>query len=470
MKRPQLLDTLNQPWALVESKLMEIRAIYLRHLGGEKIDLAALEDKLGEPLNKTDERFTVHGDVAVIPVHGVMAKRMNMFTRVSGGVSTQMLASDLDILANDPAIKSVIASFDTPGGTVDGTPALLAAFRALGQRKRLVAHVDGMMASAGYWVGSAADEIFIDSEVSQVGSIGVVATHVDMSEANAKEGRKVTNIVSGKFKAIESEDEPLSDAGREQIQARCDHIYSLFVRDVAANRGVTVDEVIEKMADGRMFIGTQAIDAGLVDGVSTLPALIDALASGRVRDLMGDGADPNTNATKRRAPTRAKHAREADMNLEALDLNTLQEQRPDLVENIVSRLNTEHEAALNDAVAQAVNAERERIQAIEAHSMPGCEDLINTLKFDPSVTADTAASRVLKHLRETATQRGSALMVDAPRPVPHEEPPSDDPKDFESLVRSAQAAGKSRAEAIKEVVRSHPEAHARYVSGRRSVA
>ena len=133
------------------------------------------------------------------------------------------------------------------------------------------------MASAGVWIGTAADRVLITNKTDIVGSIGVVTQHIDRSERNRKMGIKVTEIFSGKFKRIASDHAPLSEDGREVIQAHLDYIYTIFVETVAEYRGVTVDDVLARMADGRQFIGQQAIDAGLVDDFATLTQLIGRL-------------------------------------------------------------------------------------------------------------------------------------------------------------------------------------------------
>jgi len=132
-----------------------------------------------------------------------------------------------------------------------------------------------MVASAAYYIASAADKIFISGDMPPIGSIGVVTSHIDYSKMDERHGIKETEIYAGKYKRIASYVEPLSQEGREYIQDRVDYIYSIFVNDVAKYRGVSVDTVLKNMADGQIFIGRQALDAGLVDGVSTFDQLLD---------------------------------------------------------------------------------------------------------------------------------------------------------------------------------------------------
>src|SRR5581483_1697254 len=259
----RLLDVLNAPWAIVPEKLLEIREIYFTHLRGEKIDLRAIEARLGQPLNNQKQGYEVVDGVAVLAVEGVIAKRMNLFTRVSGGVSTQLVERDFKAALADDRAHSILLSVDSPGGNVDGVFELARAIYDARGRKPVVALANGMMASAAYWISSAADRVLITGETTQVGSIGVVATHTD--------------ITAGKYKRIASEHKPLDDEARAAIQEQVDHVYSVFVNEVARHRGTDVETVLDKMADGRIFLGSKAIDAGLVDGVSTEADLVRQL-------------------------------------------------------------------------------------------------------------------------------------------------------------------------------------------------
>ena len=269
-----VLQVLTSPWAIIPDNLFEIQEIYATHLRGEKIDIKAVELAIGEPLNNEQKPYEVHNKIAVIPIHGVIAKRMNLFSQISGGTSTQKLGNDLMEAIRDPDIEAILLDVDSPGGTVDGTEDAANLILAARHKKPTVAWTDGMMASAAYWIGSAAEKVYISGKTPTVGSIGVVATHVDYSEYEKREGIKTTEVYAGKYKRIASEHKPLSKEGLQSIQDRVDYFYSLFVDAVAENRGVSAETVQSDMADGQLYIGQQAINAGLVDGVSTFDRLI----------------------------------------------------------------------------------------------------------------------------------------------------------------------------------------------------
>ena len=386
----KILDILNAPWAIEPSSLLEIQAIYATHLRGEKIDIQAIEARLGRPLVNEQAAYQVIDGVAVLSINGVMAKRMNMFGQISGGMSTQIATRDLLQAADDPNVHSIIQVWDTPGGTVDGTSAFANAIRKVGQRKTVIALADGKMASAGVWAGSAASKIYIADITTEVGSIGVAAQHIDTSGADAQDGIKRTDIYAGKYKRIASNTGPLSEAGLKSLQDQVDYTYSLFVQAVAANRGVSVDTVLENMADGRMFIGEQAISAGLVDGVSTLGELIDQLNQDRTRGHNSSSAGV------------------------AHQSQTTQKGKSMLTAEQVA---AEHPAIAAAFIAQGAAAERTRILAVEGQLIPGHEALIASLKADGTSTAGDAAMAVNAAEKQLRITQAAASANDAPKPL-----------------------------------------------------
>jgi signal peptide peptidase SppA len=388
----KLLDVLTAPWAIEPAKLLEIQAIYATHLRGDKIDIAAIEAKLGRPLDNSQQSYQIQDGVAILPVEGVIAKRANLFSQISGGASTDLLARDFKSALQDPAVHSIILAIDSPGGTVDGTITLAQLVAA--SSKPVVALASGTMASAAYWIGSAANAVYITDATTIVGSIGVVATHTDVSQAQASAGIKTTEIAAGKYKRIASSYEPLSKEGRQTIQDQVDYTYALFVDAVAQHRGTSAKQVLAKMADGRIFIGQQALDAGLVDAITTQDALVSQL---------------NAQRASGQPPARASqtHTRPAPTNPKDASMQTTREtiaaDAPDVL------------AALQ---AEGASAERARIQAIEAQAIPGHEALIAALKYDGKSTAGDAAIAILAAEKQQRNAKAAALAADAPQALP----------------------------------------------------
>ncbi len=414
-----LIDFLTSPWAIMPEKLLELQAVYAVHFRGEKIDIAAVEASLGRPLSNEQQEYQVRdGGIAVLNIAGVMANKANMFTRVSGGASAQMLTQQVSSMRADPRVRGVVLDFDTPGGSVFGIPAMAAEIRALASEKPTVSVSTGMMASAGYWTGSAANAVYISGETDYIGSIGVVATH----SYNPREtGPKTTEITAGKYKRMASDNAPLTQEGKAYIQQQVDQIYGAFVDAVATNRRVSASAVLENMADGRIFIGQQAINAGLVDGIATVETMVERMAT-----------DPAKFAARRKAVF-ALGAPSVAAGVAAVEDVPAQADEPVLpvvIENVPQGTTTmtpqEQAAAWAAANAEAyaliraegAAAERSRIAGVREQSMPGHEKLIDALAADGKTTPGEAAMAVNAAERAKIGAAATARANDAPALVP----------------------------------------------------
>lgn len=403
-----LLELVTGCWAIEPDKLREIQAIYATHLRGERIDVQALEARLGRPLHAEQQEYTVEqGGVAVLQASGVVAPKANLFMQVSGGISTRMLTRQLESAAVDARVSSIVLAMDTPGGNVLGVPELAATVYELAQKKPIVIHTSETLASAGYWIGGAANAVYISGPVVEVGSIGVVVTRNYNPGATGQQ----EHIVAGKYKRLAKANEPLSAESRAVVQADVDYVYSLFVDDVAKYRGTTSEQVLERMADGRVFRGQQAIDAGLVDGVSSLDALVEQMAT-----------NPASFSARRKArfagkPKGAPQSTGAGAAQE--DDNPATSGNPSM-DTQVTRESLQKDHAPLFAALQAefttmgATQERERIAAVRATVVPGHEALVETLAFDGKTTAAEAALQVNAAVRLAHTTAAQAHADDAP--------------------------------------------------------
>ena len=199
-----------------------------------------------------------------------------------------------------------------------------------------------------------------------------------------------------------------------EAEAQLDYLYTVLVDAVAQHRGVTAEAVLQHMADGRLFTGDLAVRAGLADGMTTLAALVDQLAS-----------RPDMFRKRRKArigavallSTGASHM-EQDPKPVEMTREALQREYPALCDQLRS-----------EARAEGAAAERGRIQAVRAQSLRGHEELIDKLAFDGTTTGPEAAVAVLNAERATADRRAADLLADTPAPLPAAvtESASDDP-------------------------------------------
>ena len=217
--------------------------------------------------------YTRHGDVGVIDIKGTLYTGRTGIFRLFGVLGYEDIEEAMYMGLKDTKAKRLMLNVESPGGAVVGLKPLVEVIRALSEVKSVGAYATTAN-SAAYWLASTADHITLD-EMGEAGSIGCISVHTEYSKAYEKEGVTKTVIRAGENKALANTFEPLSDKAKEQIQYAVNKARDMFVQGVAQNRGVTVATVESQFGQGKVFIGTDAVNAGLVDSVGTFQ---DALA------------------------------------------------------------------------------------------------------------------------------------------------------------------------------------------------
>ena len=261
------------PWAILPNKLAILAEIVIRHASGEKLDAEEIQAQIHGATRPPERRVN---KVAVLPLFGMIFPRANLMTDVSGATSAEKFGAQFADLINAPEIDAIILDVDSPGGNVQGIEELSRQIYDARGRKPIVAVANHTMASAAYWIGTAADEIVV-APSGEVGAIGVFAVHEDISEALAQEGIKMTVIKAGKYKAEGLPYEPLSEEAKAFYQTMVSESYDVFVNAVARNRGVEPALVKDGFGEGRMVRARQAVDLGMADRVGTLDETISLL-------------------------------------------------------------------------------------------------------------------------------------------------------------------------------------------------
>ncbi|MEO5348006.1 MAG: S49 family peptidase, partial [Magnetococcus sp. YQC-9] len=225
--------------------------------------------------NGSNDLIVTPGGIAIVPIHGTLAKRVGAVEAASGLTGYASIKEMILDAATDPAVRAILLDIDSPGGEVGGVFDLAAMIREARQAKPVWALADDAF-SAAYLLASAAERIYLP-QTAGVGSIGVIAVHVDESERDAQEGRRYTTVFAGARKNDFSSHAPLSDDGRNRLQAEVERIYGLFVSTVAANRNLSEEAI--RATEATICFGSDAIVAGLADRVGTLrEALADLSA------------------------------------------------------------------------------------------------------------------------------------------------------------------------------------------------
>jgi len=265
-------------WGMSEAKTIEHITSRLVLVEREPPDLVA---KLYHPGSASPSAVKLDvprasGTVAVVPIRGVIYQRRNWM----GDVFTEELSAMIGGLVRNETIGAIVLDVDSPGGTVSGTPELAEEIRGHRGAKPIYSLSNPEMASAAYWIGSAADKTFVTPS-GEVGSVGVWTVHVDMSKMLEEAGLKVTAISAGKYKLEGNPWEPLGDEAREAIQADVDLYYDQFVEAVAKSRNRRATTVRNGFGEGRMVTAQEAVDEGMVDGIATMGELLGALVPKR---------------------------------------------------------------------------------------------------------------------------------------------------------------------------------------------
>ena len=271
------------PLGILPSKAEELEAA----LTSGNLDARTLKALTG---SRHDRQISpTSGSVAVIPLFGVLMPRPSFWTRWFGGTDLEGFGARFDDAVANEDVKDVIVYVDSPGGSVHLTPETAdRVFRARG-KKRIIAVIDGLGASAAYWLACQADQVVLNPS-GLAGSIGVFMMHTEFSKMDSDEGITRTIIRAGRHKAEGNAFEPLPSDAAARMQARVDEFYDLFVAHVARARGSDPDEVRNGYGEGAVLSPQQAMTAGLVDRIATLEDVLGELGvhASAIRDARAE--------------------------------------------------------------------------------------------------------------------------------------------------------------------------------------
>lgn len=246
----------DEPWLITPEKHRAIQRALDSRMTARADDSPMMVTVAKEPENEPEQ----NGKQLVIPVFGIIGKRLSWMETECGGYDLQSLEDALDVAEDEDSITEILLHIDSPGGTVTGVPEMAARIARI--NKKVVAFTDTKMCSAAYYLASGADEIYC-TESADVGSIGVYAIYMDYSRQLANDGVAVNAISAGTDKLMGAWFKPMSDADRAKLQADVDKIYARFKGHVSAHRTDIPDSAMQ----GNVFDGEDAVANGLVDGV-----------------------------------------------------------------------------------------------------------------------------------------------------------------------------------------------------------
>lgn len=217
------------------------------------------------------------GSVAIVPIYGALMPRGGWFSTGMDSVRAQVR----DYAANAD-VSAIVLDIDSPGGSVAGTMETAAEVKAAAGQKPVIAVANTLAASAAYWIASQASE-FVIAPSADVGSIGAMILHQDVSGMLEQWGVKMTMIRSAQspMKNEAHPFGPLTEDATAFLQARADEAGGDFIKAVAAGRRTSQANVRETFGQGRVFGAREALSRGMVDRIATLDDVIGGLQQKR---------------------------------------------------------------------------------------------------------------------------------------------------------------------------------------------
>lgn len=488
----RILDALyGQPWAITQEWLSTIVAIASRELS----DLEAVRTRAGEPAGET-RGTAIRDDAAIIPITGPIFRRANLFARISGATSIELLARDFQAALDNPAVRRIVLEIDSPGGEVSGINEFAELVYSARATKPITAYIGNLGASAAYWIAAAASEIVIDA-TAIVGSVGVVAA-------------MPTDRPDGELEFTSSQSpnkrpDVQTSAGRSQVQSLIDATADVFIDAVAQYRGVSRRTVMTDFGGGGMLVGAAAVKAGMADRIGSLegvlgrPAAQDiAVLSRRAKEaslvLPAPGAPPpaasqregrplavlpvsveeifmsdETQAVATPAPAAAPPAPPAMPAPPQLNLSdpAVRAQFEAYTAELQTSYRQQYELAMQ-AAAETARAEFERFRAAEQqrHALLSFAQHVTTPTIARPTTIAYTADQVVDLLATPTAEKMQKLMTDALDGAllvaggvagSSRGGESDQGGEWDALVLAYQQQGMAATDAIKAAARKRPD-------------
>jgi signal peptide peptidase SppA len=421
------------PLLIARPKLEVILGVVARKLAG---------DTLATPPPTTLEVSMLGGlqnleGIAILPVLGTLVRRSSYLGAASGLTSYHDIEAQACQAFADPMVKAVLLEIDSSGGEASGVFDLAQRLRQLAQTsgKPLWAIADEAALSAAYAIACAADRLWL-TRTAEVGSIGVVAVHVDESVADAKAGMTYTFLHAGAHKVDGHPHAPLPAPVAADIQADIDQLHEQFISLVAVFRRLTVEAIRD--TEARVYRGEAALQAGLADQIGTrseaITALQRKLAMSAGRSLRNKATALSATRTTSRSQTFPKEISMNDHNPVTPVDDTQENSAPTPAQSPQTPPPLD-EAAITAQVEQRLRRQLAELTEIAAQAKRLGVTVDPAQAVARGVTPDALRQSVLKQAAERDVAQD--IVAEAPQ-QPQTKPQSvaDSP-----LVKAAQAYG-----------------------------
>ena len=225
--------------------------------------------------------YNIYNGVAVIPIHGLLTKRRELFSPIFGTTSYEEIFDAISSALENEKVEKILLDIDSPGGEIGGLFDLVDVVFDARNQKPIYSFANDHAFSAAYAIASATSKIFVN-RVSGIGSIGVLATHVDVSGADKKEGMKYTTIFAGEKKNHLSPHEPLSENAISDLQIEVNRLYEIFIETVARNRNISSEKI--RATEAGTYFGADAIVERLADELTDFRSCLAIITGGNMTE------------------------------------------------------------------------------------------------------------------------------------------------------------------------------------------
>ncbi len=262
----------NNPWAITQEGLELVMNIAQ---GNNQLTPETLQ-KIEANQHPDNHRVKTRNGIGIMAIEGPIFHKANLFTRISGATSTEQMALDFTAMVEDDSIPAIVLDINSPGGVAIGISEMSELIYDARKRKPVYAYVNHLAASAAYWIASAATAIIL-APTASVGSIGTIL--------QVQKGKDDSVITFTSTQSPYKNASPTSKEGKTQIQAYVDKLTTVFIGDVAKNRGVTYEDVANNFMKGGIAVAEDAVNAKMADKVQSFEKffaqLTETLVSGK---------------------------------------------------------------------------------------------------------------------------------------------------------------------------------------------
>ncbi len=253
--------------------------------------LDALKQRLGQKelkkITHLDYGRALRADgkrIALIAGQGAILRGRGTGFGEEDGIRSEDFIKLLRQAGEDKSIRGAIVRVDSPGGDALASDDILREMKLLSKKKPLVISMSDVAASGGYYIAMTGDPVLAYPD-TVTGSIGVLYGKLNLRGLYDKLGIRKESITRGRFAALDSDYQPLGPEGRAKLRESIEHVYATFLARVAEGRKKQ-PEAVRPLAEGRVWMGEQAKERGLVDALGGLDAAVEM-----IRERAGIGKD-----------------------------------------------------------------------------------------------------------------------------------------------------------------------------------